>query len=51
MNDAVEEIAKAIENTSKISEEQAASTADASENLLRAKEASSELQTFMKTML
>ena len=51
MTEAVEEIANAIENTSKISEEQAASTADATENLLRAKEASSELQNFMKTML
>lgn len=51
MNEAVEEIAKAIENTSKISEEQAASTSDATENLLRAKEASSELQNFMKTIL
>ena len=51
MNEAVEEIAKAIENTSKISEEQAASTSDATENLLRAKEASADLQNFMKTML
>ena len=51
MNEAVEEIAKAIENTSNISEEQAASTADATENLLRAKEASAELQNFMKSMV
>ncbi len=51
MNEAVEEITKAIENTSKISEEQAASTADATENLLRAKEASAELQNFMKSVL
>ena len=51
MNDAVAEIAKAIENTSKISEEQAASTADATENLLRAKQASADLQSFMKTIL
>ena len=51
MNDAVAEIAKAIENTSKISEEQAASTSDATENLLRAKQASADLQNFMKTIL
>lgn len=50
MNDAVAEISQSIENTSKISEEQEKSTADAVGHLLRAKDAAKELQEYMKTV-
>ena len=48
MNDAVAEISHSIENTSKISEEQAKSTDDVVKHLLRAKDASKALQEYMK---
>ncbi|MBQ9442340.1 MAG: chemotaxis protein [Selenomonadaceae bacterium] len=50
MNAAVEEISQSIENTSHISEEQAASTAEITANLLRAKDAAKELQNYMKNV-
>lgn len=50
MNVAVEEISQSIENTGAISEEQAASTAEITSNLLRAKKAANDLQEYIKTL-
>ena len=48
MNDAVAEISRSIENTSKISEEQSTATGEIADNLLRARDAGRELQEYMK---
>lgn len=50
MNEAVAEISASIDNTGKISEEQAASTAEITSNLLRAKEAAKALQEYVKNL-